>query len=114
MLLSSCGATNVWCVRSPELICGGKALQTFPIILRSLLNTTNLPAIGTGELNTPKQKKSFLVGPPEPAGGGPLPKEAMALAGVGLAWLGQLALRGRSGPKHPTWIALVGWLDARG
>ena len=63
------------------------SLQTFPIILRSLLNTTNLPAIGTGELNTPKQKKSFLVGPPEPAGG-PLPKEAMALAGVGLAWLG--------------------------
>ena len=82
--------------------------------LRGLLNTPNLPAIGTGELNTPKQKKSFLVGPPEPAGGGPLPKEAMALAGVGLAWLGQLALRGRSGPKHPTWIALVGWLDARG
>ena len=56
--------------------------------LRGLLNITNLPALGTGELNTPKQKESFLVGPTEPAGGGPFPWVAMALAGAGLAWLG--------------------------
>ena len=67
-----------------------------------------------GELNTPKQKKSFLVGPTEPAGGGSFLWVAMALAGVGLTWPSQLDLRERSGPKHPTWIALVGWLDAGG
>ena len=72
------------------------------------------PSNGLRELNTSKQEKLSLVGPPEPAGGGSLPRVAMALAGVGLAWPRQLDLREGGGPEHPTWIALVGWLDAGG
>ena len=44
----------------------------------------------------------------------PFHKGAMALAGVGLAWPSQLDLREGGGPEHPTWIALVGWLDVLG
>ena len=44
----------------------------------------------------------------------PFPKGAMALAGVGLAWPGQLDLREGGDPEHPTWIVLVGGLDAGG
>ena len=53
-----------------------------------------------------------LMGPHEPAGFGSLPQGAMALAGVGWAWSGQLDLREGGSPEHPTWIVLVGWLDA--
>ena len=46
------------------------------------------PSLWHRRVEHPETKKSFLVGPTEPAGGGSLLWVATALAGAGLAWLG--------------------------
>ena len=72
------------------------------------------PSIGLRGAENLETKKSLLVGPTEPAGGGSPSQVAMALAGVGLALPSRLALREGSGPEHPSWITLDERLDAGG